>query len=208
MDTNTRLPDGEIIQLIRERDPEGLTVLYETFRTEFVHWAVKFTRCDENDAFDYYQATVIIVYDNIHAGKIGDLKSSLKTYVFSVGKNLAWQHKRQKARNQKISAEYYLDLHMNTDDEHSHASEENKLELISDCFNQLGDPCHSLLDLFYYHKNSMEEIALKLNYKNAETAKNQKYKCMERLRKLVEAQQEKQPVKNEYGKQHSGHRMD
>jgi RNA polymerase sigma factor (sigma-70 family) len=194
MDTNTRLSDGEIVQLIRKKDPEGLTVLYETFRAEFVHWAVKFTKCDKNDAFDYYQATVIIVYDNIHTGKIEDLKSSLKTYVFSVGKNLAWQHKRQTARNEKISAEYYLELHMNTDDEHTRVEQENNLDLVSDCFNQLGDPCHSLLDLFYYHKNSMEEIALKLNYKNPETAKNQKYKCMERLRKLVEAQQEKQPV--------------
>jgi RNA polymerase sigma-70 factor (ECF subfamily) len=73
-------------------------------------------------------------------------------------------------------------------------NDENNLELVSRCFNQLGDPCHSLLDLFYYHKNSMEEIALALNYKNPETAKNQKYKCMERLRKLVEAELEKQPV--------------
>jgi len=194
MDTNTRLSDGEIVQLIREKDPEGLTALYEAFRSEFVHWTMKFTRCDENDALDYYQATVIIVYDNIHAGKIKELKSSLKTYVFSIGKNLAWQNKRQKARGQKMSAEYYLELHMNTDDEHTQAAEENNLELVSDCFNQLGDPCHSLLNLFYYHKNSMEEIALKLNYKNSETAKNQKYKCMERLRKLVEAKQEKQPV--------------
>ena len=195
MNTNTRLSDGEIVQRIRGRDPEGLAILYETFRSEFVHWAVKFTRCDENDAFDYYQATIIIVYDNIHAGKIEELKSSLKTYVFSVGKNLAWQHKRQKTRSQKINAEYYLEMHMNPSDEQSQLAEENNLDLISNCFSQLGDPCHSLLDMFYYHKKSMEEIALKLNYKNPETAKNQKYKCMERLRKLVEAQQEKQPVK-------------
>ncbi len=193
MNTNSRLSDFEMIKLIRKGDPKGLTVLYESFRSEFVHWAVKFTRCEEDDAFDYYQATVLIVYDNIHAGKIDDLKSSLKTYLFSVGKNLAWQHKRQKVRTEKINAEYYLQMHMNhQSDQDSNNIEEINLELISKSFNQLGAPCHSLLDLFYYHKKNMEEIAVQLNYKNSETAKNQKYKCMERLRKIVEAEQVKQ----------------
>jgi len=192
MNTNKRLADSEIVELIRQKDQRGLTLLYEAFRSEFVGWAVKFTRCDVEDAFDYYQATVIIVYDNVLAGKIDDLKSSLKTYVFSIGKNLALQHKRQQTRNQKLSAEYYLELYMTSSEQFE--NDEKYLELVSKCFNQLGDPCHSLLDLFYYHKNSMEEIALALNYKNPETAKNQKYKCMERLRKLVEAELEKQPV--------------
>jgi len=183
-----------MIRLIRDGDQKGLTILYESFRSEFVRWAIKFTRCEEEDAFDYYQATVLIVYDNIIAGKIDDLKSSLKTYLFGVGKNLAWQHRRQKSKHEKISAEFFLQTQMNYQDDPSDLVEENNLEVISKCFNQLGDPCHSLLDLFYYHKKNMEEIAVRLNYKNSETAKNQKYKCMERLRKMVEADQEKQSI--------------
>jgi len=85
-------------------------------------------------------------------------------------------------------------LHVRERNEDDFLVEENNLELISQCFNRLGDPCRSLLDLFYYKKKSMEEIAVELNYKNAETAKNQKYKCMERLRKMVEAEQVKQQV--------------
>lgn len=194
MDTKGRLSDEEMISLIRKGDSKGLTALYEAFRSEFVNWAVRYTRCEEEDAFDYYQATVIIVYDNVHAGKIEDLKSSLKTYLFSVGKNLAWQHKRQKVRTEKTNADYYLQVHMNNLDEQNQLIQENNLELISKSFNQLGNPCHSLLDLFYYQKKNMEEIAIELNYKNSETAKNQKYKCMERLRKLVEAELEKQTI--------------
>src|SRR5688572_10581676 len=124
MNTNTRLSDGEVIELIRQRDQKGLTTLYEAFRSEFVSWAIKFTRCSENDAFDYYQATIIIVYDNVLAGKVENLRSSLKTYVFSIGKNLAWQHKRQQARSQKMTAEYYLELYMTTPDEESKVNDE------------------------------------------------------------------------------------
>jgi RNA polymerase sigma factor (sigma-70 family) len=194
MNTNSRISDDEMIRLIRTGDRKGLTTLYETFRSEFVHWAIKFTRCEEDDAFDYYQATVLIVYDNVQAGKISELKSTLKTYLFSVGKNLAWQHKRQKMRNEKMNAEYYLQMHVNEQTDQDPLTDDNNLELISKCYYELGDPCRSLLDLFYFHKKNMEDIAMQLNYKNAETAKNQKYKCMERLRKLVEAELKKQPI--------------
>jgi RNA polymerase sigma-70 factor (ECF subfamily) len=42
------------------------------------------------------------------------------------------------------------------------------------------------VDLYYYQKKSMQEISDLLNYKNADTAKNQKCKCMAKLRKLYE----------------------
>jgi hypothetical protein len=38
----------------------------------------------------------------------------------------------------------------------------------------------------YYHNCSIEDITKKFGYKNADTAKNQKYKCMQRLKKIVE----------------------
>jgi len=194
MNTNERVSDEEIIKWIREGDSRGLAALYETYRSEFIPWAIRFTKCTSDEALDYYQAGVLIVYDNIQDGKIEELKSTIKTYLFSVGKNLAWQNRRKEARNQKLSSEYYLQLHVRERNEDDFLVEENNLELISQCFNRLGDPCRSLLDLFYYKKKSMEEIAVELNYKNAETAKNQKYKCMERLRKMVEAEQVKQQV--------------
>jgi len=60
------------------------------------------------------------------------------------------------------------------------------LKMVSKALTLIGEPCHQLLDFFYFSKKSMEEISSSMGYKNPETAKNQKYKCMERLRKLVE----------------------
>ena len=50
---------------------------------------------------------------------------------------------------------------------------------------KLGDPCHSIIKMRYFYKLSMDTIHEKLGYKNADTAKNAKYKCMERLRTIV-----------------------
>ncbi len=81
-------------------------------------------------------------------------------------------------RKQKAGAEFYLINHIQEDSPSELSSKESNLELVSACFDKLGDPCHQLLDLYYYKKKSMDEIAERLDYKNTDTAKNQKYKCM------------------------------
>ena len=65
-----------------------------------------------------------------------------------------------------------------------------KLGMVETCLEQIGDPAKSLLELYYYHGMSMEEIAQKLGYKNSSTVKNLKYKFLNRLRKLYNEQAE------------------
>ncbi len=180
------MTDAELILLIKRNDPRGLTIVYETFRSEFIQWIIKFTRCTREDAQEYYQAAVMIVYDNIHQGKLESLQSSLKTYLFGIGKNLSWHQQRQEIRKQKAGAEFQLQVHVNEESKEAIFAQENSLEVVHRNFIRLGDPCHTLLDMYYYQKKSMDEIAEQLEYKNTDTAKNQKYKCMERLRKMVE----------------------
>jgi len=48
----------------------------------------------------------------------------------------------------------------------------------------LGEPCKSLLEAYYHQKKNMVEIAASFGYTNADNAKNQKYKCLMRLKKL------------------------
>jgi RNA polymerase sigma-70 factor (ECF subfamily) len=131
------------------------------------------------------------VYDNIHAGKLDTLQSSLKTYLFGIGKNLVWQQYRNSHREQAIGAEFYLQNYLQQDIDAENSTEVN-LAIVSRSFDQLGEPCHELLDQYYFKRKSMEEICSKMGYKNPETAKNQKYKCMERLRKM--AFENKEPI--------------
>ena len=54
--------------------------------------------------------------------------------------------------------------------------------------NSLGEPCKSLLEGYYLNKKGMQELASQFGYTNADNAKNQKYKCLMRLKKLFFAQ--------------------
>jgi DNA-directed RNA polymerase specialized sigma24 family protein len=49
---------------------------------------------------------------------------------------------------------------------------------------ELGEPCKTIIEDYYIHGRSMQEICEKFGYTNADNAKTQKYKCLQRLKKL------------------------
>jgi len=48
----------------------------------------------------------------------------------------------------------------------------------------LGEPCKTIIEAFYIHNHSMQDICEQFGYTNADNAKTQKYKCLQRLKKL------------------------
>ena len=55
---------------------------------------------------------------------------------------------------------------------------------VKDQFNLLGENCRDVLTRFYYKKESMKIIAQRFEWTEA-TAKNNKYRCLQHLRKLL-----------------------
>ena len=49
-------------------------------------------------------------------------------------------------------------------------------------FDLLGEKCRQLLILFYFKRNSFREIASLLKFGSEETAKNQKYRCIQKAK--------------------------
>ena len=184
------MSDEQLVLAIKSGDQKALSGLYEAFRSEFIRWIIKDFRCPEDDTKDIYQVSVLIVYENIQKGKLDQLTSSLKTYLFGVGKNLAREWNRKSQRHQPFETDHFLRLL--ADEEPEEDRTEEKLDLVYECLRKIGPPCQHLLEQFYFQRRNMEEITLSLGYKNADTAKNQKYKCMGRLRKFYEEEFSKQ----------------
>jgi len=61
---------------------------------------------------------------------------------------------------------------------------EQKYKIMDQSLLMLGEPCTTILKDFYLNKISMQEIADKMGYTNTDNAKNQKYKCLQRLKKI------------------------
>jgi RNA polymerase sigma-70 factor (ECF subfamily) len=182
---------SEIIQKIRSGGQTELGMIYEEYRKEFLQWITKEYECSSDDSKDIYQLAILIFYDNIKKGKLEHLVSSVKTYLFGIGKNIAKDNRRKEKKFTPINQEKWLKEYLI--DEPDQVMDENTFNFAKKALEKLGQPCQRLIELFYYENKSMQEITEAMQYKNPETAKNQKCKCMARLRKLVDQEIEQNP---------------
>lgn len=60
-----------------------------------------------------------------------------------------------------------------------------RMEIINKCINSLGETCRKVLMYYYFDNLSMTDIAEKLGFANADTAKTKKYKCKKELDELI-----------------------
>jgi len=190
------MTQDEIITKIKNGGQAELGVVYETYREEFLHWIMKEYKCSTDDSQDIYQLTILVFYDNIKNGKLEHLVSSVKTYLFGVGKNLVMEWRRKSGRSTPLDQERWLNDYAM--EESDNAPTEQMVHAARNALSKLGEPCRQLIEMFYYGKKSMEEITEELHYKNAETAKNQKCKCMKRLRKLYEEEKTRTLIETPY----------
>lgn len=183
---------NDIIRKIQSGGPAELAMVYEEHRDEFLHWIRKEYGCSEDDSKDIYQVTILAFYENVRSGRLENLVSSVKTYLFGIGKNIVRDTMRKSNRQIGIDQERWLKE--NLIDEPGDSIPESIYASARNALERLGEPCRKLVELFYYERKSMEEIVVALNYKNAETAKNQKCKCMKRLRKLCEEEMKRTTI--------------
>lgn len=169
-----------IIAGLRAEGKSALDALYKDNRSAFLNWVTKFG-CTPEEAKDAYQSAVLTFYENIADGKLKELNSSVKTYLFAIGKYKIMEMKR--ASGKLTGMEFLEDTLPNIPEEEGLA-DPSQLSQVTLCLEKLGEPCATLLKEFYYHNRSMEEISALLDYKTTDSAKNQKYKCLVRLRKL------------------------
>jgi RNA polymerase sigma-70 factor (ECF subfamily) len=125
---------------------------------------------------------IITLYDNIKSNRLNKLDSSVKTYLFAIGKNKILEQRKSSYRFVHKSDHEVLDvpeIGKWEDDDY-----EESLQMVEKSLHKLGEPCRTLLELYYFHNMTMEEIARRLQHKNTDTSKNVKYKCLMRLRKI------------------------
>ncbi len=160
----------------------ALETLYNTYRDECIIYIKHKFQLSEADAVEVFQLSVIALYDNIISEKLTKLDVQIKTYLLSIAKNKCYELYRQKERV-VITDEVQLLGIINTVDNVADVSDEQVL-MMSHSLEKLGSPCNEILQLFYYQNKKMEEITKIMNYKNADTTKNLKYKCIKRLQNI------------------------
>jgi RNA polymerase sigma factor (sigma-70 family) len=135
-----------------------------------------------DDARDIFQEAIIVLYEKAKSGSF-ELHAQLKTYIYAVCRRL-WLKKL--AHNARFSGDLANapETIATDDDLEMYDQRTEDFEMMEQALQHLGEPCKELLESYYIRKKNMSEIAKEFGYTNADNAKNQKYKCLMRLKKI------------------------
>lgn len=179
--------EEKILVRVREGDNEAVARLYKKNYPAVFHFVIR-NHGDEDEAAEIYQQAFVILYEKLQDESFR-LYSSAGTFLFAVSRNL-WLASLKERRRFIPDPDEEL---ISKSDEESQIvkqvlSQEKDILAMEQSLEILGEPCRTLLKMFYHESRTMEQIADIMGYTNADNAKNQKYKCLKRLRKIFEKQ--------------------
>ena len=138
------------------------------------------------EAKDIFQEAMIVLLEKARSGTF-ELNCQIKTYVYSVCRRI-WLKKLQQYNRYSNEVESMVATVPVEDDIEEYEKRDQEFVMMEKAIGSLGEPCKSLIEAFYIQKRNMQDIASQFGYTNADNAKNQKYKCLMRLKKLFFAQ--------------------
>lgn len=177
--------DNEIIeQLKKNSNDKALVALYKNLPV--IKKMIVANGGKSEDAEDVFQEALVVVCNNVRRGDFV-LTSKLSTYIYSICRFM-WKDEL-KRRNRLVFS--YTDTIKDTIDENalSAIQQEEQIKIAESVVKTLGDRCKELLEMFYSGKMKLKEIAEKMGYSSENTAKNQKYKCIEAAKKNLKSMQ-------------------
>jgi RNA polymerase sigma factor (sigma-70 family) len=173
--------DREVVLGILNNSEEALNKLYTGYFPMILQFILN-NNGDEDDAKDVYQEGIIVLYNKIKSGNF-ELSSKLKTYIYSVCRRIWLKKLSQQSKRSNDISDFEDVIAVETDVEH-HEEKDQQFEKMQSTLLHLGEPCKTIIQDFYINNLSMQEICEKFGYTNADNAKTQKYKCLQRLKKL------------------------
>ncbi len=185
MKRNEIRTEQELIAAMANDEERATEFLYRMNYTPVLHFILT-NSGNENDAREIYQQAFIILYEKLHeTGFV--LSASVGTFLFAVSKNLWLANLKEEQRIINNAPDDIALIGGSVDDDwESVAQRESSFKTMYKALDKLGEPCYQMLKSFYLEEKSMDTITHEMGYANTDSTKNLKYKCLQRLKKIVE----------------------
>lgn len=168
------MKDSEILERIGRGDEKALEFLYKKHYRMMTRLVIS-NNGTEDEAKDIYQEALVVFWQKAIGGNL-TLTSKISTYLYSICLNL-WR--KELDRKSRLSHEEKDGVEYQDEDR------AERVRIIHECIEELGDPCRKILSYYYFDGLSMNDIAEKMEFANTDTAKTKKYKCKKRLDELI-----------------------
>lgn len=174
--------DARILDRIRRGDESALVTLYRQSCTPVTALVTRNSGTGQ-DADDVLQEALVIVWERVRQGRYKH-DARLETFLYATARNI-WLRRLARLRRE-VPRDLDPDETMSDDPSPlDRLIESEETAMIASALNRLGEPCRSLLILFYWEEASMEEIAGRLGFANPDTAKSKKYQCKKALQEML-----------------------
>ena len=173
--------DDRRLQQLAADDGKAWKELYDNMRSPFRLFFIKYGAMPPEDALELYQDAMVALYRNVVNGKLQPpLSSTLKTYLFGIGKILL----KKKGEGAGNWDDDIPELPIEPEIE-SRQEQSAKAELVRRLLGKVGESCRQVLELAYLRGFVMEAIAEELGLPSAGAARKRKHDCLKKLRDLL-----------------------
>jgi len=172
--------DDQLQERLRSDDKAALEGVYNSYRKEFLYYCARYP-IDKTAILDIYQDAIIAMHQNFVMSQVVLTSSSIKTYLFGIGKNKLY--KKLKEQNRVLLIENEVSDAYESIDIESQLPTENQVALAKN-IAKISESCQIILKLFYYRGLTIEEIVDMTNYKDGNTVRSQKSRCLKQLKSL------------------------
>ena len=166
---------------LRENDKSALDFVYREYKEEFINFSLRYD-LSVDVLEDIYQDSVIALYQSFVIKQTVLTNSSIKTYLFGIGKNIIFNKFKTDLKTTKLvgnTTEDVEEIKLNFNEPN------NEQLLLSKYFNTLGEACKNILNLYYYRGFNIDEIVKSTDYKDSNSVKSIKSRCLKCLKDKI-----------------------
>jgi len=175
------MTDQEVISEIRQgRREKAIKVLYKEFPK--IKANIISSGGDVEIAREIFHDSLILLIEKVANPKF-ELTSKLSTFLYGINRFLWKNELRKRYKNPEL--EWSDTLILSAEDLGYSEEKEEKIKILEKVLSQVTERCKKIFELFYFKKEDMNTIAKELEFSSVNSAKTQKYKCMERAIELA-----------------------
>jgi RNA polymerase sigma factor (sigma-70 family) len=176
-------PSNEFVNRVLEGGRAREEALLDLYQNETLRQSIKSLILkgggSVQDVEDIFQDAIVLLDANIRKHKFrGD--GTVDGYLYGIAR-LLWK-KRQNNQWKPLQLEH---LNLPEIPDWVAPNQDDRIEKLQWALKKLNQKCHSIITLVL-HAFSMEEIAVKIGYKNSDVAKKEASLCRKKLKQLIQ----------------------
>ena len=188
------MTDQEAFEKLKDGDSIAMEWVYRNKRDPFVHYFMKYYKISVDDATDLFTDAIMALMKLAQSEKNPSLTSQLSTLLIAIGKNIHFKNLKPQSKLPIVDWEEYVVFSENTEggeNPFDTTDFEVILPLVEGFVNQMGDPCQTILKLYYWEIHTDREVTelLKdipsIKDMSIGAVKMKRVRCIDELRKLI-----------------------